>query len=198
MGRSTRTDCYLITLPLPLTLDALPAPVEVSLLVCISSPIYLRAVSQSSQWRCGEYIRLEKLVAALELLVFVLDNLDAVDNLHEAGLEGFCLSSETVSLVRAGTKVKNAHTNERGSTVGDSDTEGGRSVACHVRGDAGLSYLLYQSLASILAHLLNLFATPARAHGARIAVVVLLLFLLHLDVGTVAGYYDGAARLSAP
>jgi hypothetical protein len=34
--------CYLMLLPLPLALVTLPpAPVEVSLLVCISSPIYL-------------------------------------------------------------------------------------------------------------------------------------------------------------
>ena len=78
-------------------------------------------------------------------------------------------------------------------------TDGGRSVDCHVcgggggGGGGGSSHLLYQSLPGILAHLLNFFATPARAHGARITVIVLLLLLLHLDVGAVAGYYDGAA-----
>jgi hypothetical protein len=58
-----------------------------------------------------------------------------------------------------------------------------------------MRYSLYQGLAGLLAHLLNLLATPPRAHGARVVVVVLLL--LELDVGAVARYYDGAARLSA-
>jgi hypothetical protein len=35
---------------------------------------------------------LEELVAALELLVLRLDNLDTVDDFEEAGLESLCLS----------------------------------------------------------------------------------------------------------
>jgi hypothetical protein len=54
---------------------------------------------------------------------------------------------------------------------------------------------LYQCLARILAHLLDLFAAPSRAHGPCVAVIVLLL--LELDVRAVARYYDGAARLAA-
>jgi hypothetical protein len=139
-----------MVLPLALTLVAFPAPAEVSLLVCISSPIYLPWVSigQRSTVFGGIGIRLQELVTALELLMFALDDFNAVDDFHEASLQSFGL--------------------------------------------------LYQGLASIVAHLLNLFAAPARAHGARIAVVVLFLLFLHLDVGAVAGYYDGAARLSAP
>jgi len=72
--------------------------------------------------------------------------------------------------------------------------------AIHYLHEAGLQgfCLFYQGLVSILAHLLDFFATPARAHGPRIAVIVLLLLLLHLDIGAVAGYYDGAAGFSAP
>lgn len=55
--------------------------------------------------------------------------------------------------------------------------------------------VLYQRLAGVLAHLLNLFAAAPGAHGAGVVVVVLLL--LHLDVGAVARDYDGAAGLSA-
>ena len=55
--------------------------------------------------------------------------------------------------------------------------------------------LLDEGLAGVLAHLLNLLAAPARAHGAGVAIVVLLL--LELDVGAVARNDDGAARLSA-
>jgi hypothetical protein len=36
--------------------------------------------------------RLQESVAALEFLVLVLDDLDAIDNLHEASLERFGLS----------------------------------------------------------------------------------------------------------
>jgi hypothetical protein len=79
-------DCYLMLLPLPLTLEAFPAPVEVSLLVCISSPIYLALVSQTSDRKRHHDSRLQKLVAALQLLVFVLDDLYAIDDVHEAGL----------------------------------------------------------------------------------------------------------------
>jgi hypothetical protein len=50
---------------------------------------------------------------------------------------------------------------------------------------------LYQCFSCILAHLLDLFAAPAGAHGPGIAVVILLF--LHLDIRTVARYYDGAA-----
>jgi hypothetical protein len=37
--------CYLMMRPLPLFLTALPAPLDVILLVCMSSPIYLDDVS---------------------------------------------------------------------------------------------------------------------------------------------------------
>ena len=86
VGMSTSTDCYLMILPLPLTLDAFPAPAEVSLLVCMSSPIYLLSVSHRLRSRWLRYVRLQELVAALELFVFVLDDLDAIDNLHETSL----------------------------------------------------------------------------------------------------------------
>jgi hypothetical protein len=80
--------------PMPLTLEAFPAPVEVSLLVCINSPIYLALVSCSSDSQSHNDLRLQKLVAALQLLVFVLDDLYAIDDVHEAGLQGLGLSSE--------------------------------------------------------------------------------------------------------
>jgi hypothetical protein len=86
IGSRASTDCYLMILPLPLTLDAFPAPAEVSLLVCMSSPIYLLSVSHRLRSRWLRYVRLQELVAALELFVFVLDNFDAINNLHEAGL----------------------------------------------------------------------------------------------------------------
>lgn len=53
-------------------------------------------------------VRLQELVAAFELFMLVLDNLDAINNLHQAGLESFGLSSKTVSLIRTGTKSQNA------------------------------------------------------------------------------------------
>jgi hypothetical protein len=56
--------------------------------------------------------------------------------------------------------------------------------------------LLYQSLACVLAHLLNLLAASSRAHGPGVTIVVLLL--LELDMGAVARDDDGAAGLSAP
>jgi hypothetical protein len=55
--------------------------------------------------------------------------------------------------------------------------------------------LLYQSLACVLAHLLNLLAASSRAHGPGVTVVLLLL---ELDMGAVARDDDGAAGLSAP
>jgi hypothetical protein len=61
------------------------------------------------------------------------------------------------------------------------------------RGSGGC--LLDEGLTSVLAHLLNLLAAPARAHSAGVAIVVLLL--LELDVRAVARDDDGAARLSA-
>lgn len=108
VGMSTSTDCYLMILPLPLTLDAFPAPAEVSLLVCMSSPIYLLSVSHRLRSRWLRYVRLQELVAAFELFMLVLDNLDAINNLHQTGLESFGLSSKTVSLIRTGTISQNA------------------------------------------------------------------------------------------
>jgi len=55
--------------------------------------------------------------------------------------------------------------------------------------------LLYQSLACVLAHLLNLLAASPRAHGPGVTVVVLLL--LELDMRAVARDDDGTAGLSA-
>lgn len=78
--------------PLPLTLEPLPAPEDVSLLVCISSPMYLWDVRLCSVDSVGGDIRLQELVAALELLVLGLDDLYAVDNLHETCLELLGLS----------------------------------------------------------------------------------------------------------
>lgn len=40
--------------------------------------------------------------------MLVLDNLDAINNLHQTGLESFGLSSKTVSLIRTGTISQNA------------------------------------------------------------------------------------------
>jgi hypothetical protein len=51
---------------------------------------------------------LQELVAALELFMLVLDNLDAINNLHQTGLQSFGLSSKTVSLIRTGTISQNA------------------------------------------------------------------------------------------
>jgi hypothetical protein len=39
-------------------------------------------------------LRLQKSIAAFELLVLVLDDFYAVDNLHETGLQSFGLSSD--------------------------------------------------------------------------------------------------------
>jgi hypothetical protein len=73
-------DCYLMFRPLPLVLF-LAAPADVILLVCMSSPIYLHVVRlRSVGRRVRVNLRLEKLVAAFELLVFRLDDLDAVDD----------------------------------------------------------------------------------------------------------------------
>jgi hypothetical protein len=51
---------------------------------------------------------LQELVAALELFMLVLDNLDAINNLHQTGLQSFGLSSKTVSLIWTGTISQNA------------------------------------------------------------------------------------------
>jgi len=80
--------------PLPLTLVPLPAPEDVSLLVCISSPMYLWDVRLCSVWGVGGDIRLQELVAPFELLVLRLDDLYAVDNLHETCLELLGLSEK--------------------------------------------------------------------------------------------------------
>lgn len=91
--------CYLMIRPLPLALVALPAPEDVSLLVCMSSPMYLLGVRKESlSGECG-YIRLQELVPALELLVFRLDDLNAVNNLHEACLELLGLSRVHKSVI---------------------------------------------------------------------------------------------------
>jgi hypothetical protein len=41
-----------------------------------------------------DYLRLQESVAAFELLVLVLDDFHAIDNLHEAGLQLLGLSSD--------------------------------------------------------------------------------------------------------
>ena len=81
--------------PLPLALVALPAPEDVSLLVCMSSPMYLRGVRKESLSEECRHIRLQELVAALELLVLRLDDLNTVNKLHEACLELLGLSRVT-------------------------------------------------------------------------------------------------------
>lgn len=70
--------------------------------------------------------------------------------------------------------------------------EGRGGEGCNIRNSVDS---LYQGLAGLLTHLLNLLAAPPGAHGPGVAVVVLLL--LELDVGAVARYYDGAAALPA-
>jgi hypothetical protein len=86
--------------PLPLLFAALPAPVDVILLVCMSSPMYLTTVNHLRLCTMPSgYSRLKEAVAALELLMLVLDDLDTVDNLHESGLESFGLSVKMVSCV---------------------------------------------------------------------------------------------------
>ena len=43
----------------------------------------------------GKNLRLQKFVASLKLLVFILDNFYTVDDFHEAGLEGFGLPGKS-------------------------------------------------------------------------------------------------------
>lgn len=80
--------------PLPLAFAALPAPLEVILLVCINSPMYLEVVSDAryAEDCSAGNSRLEKAIAAFELLVLVLDYLDAIDDFHEASLQLLGLS----------------------------------------------------------------------------------------------------------
>lgn len=74
------SDCYLMMRFFPLALF-FPAPLEVILLVCINSPIYLGLVRRATGgWGQMGHSRLEKFVAAFELLVLRLYNLDAVDD----------------------------------------------------------------------------------------------------------------------
>jgi hypothetical protein len=91
--RDSISGCYLMMRPLPLVFAALPAPLEVILLVCISSPMYLHSVSTLScvrgRWHNS---RLQKAVTALEFFMLVLDDFDAIDNLHQTGLQLFRLS----------------------------------------------------------------------------------------------------------
>jgi hypothetical protein len=70
--------------PLPLPLTALPAPLDVILLVSGR----VRYVGGQAVWNS----RLEEAVAAFELLVLVLDDFDAIDNLHKACLKLLGLS----------------------------------------------------------------------------------------------------------
>jgi hypothetical protein len=86
-------DCYLIVRPLPLPLP-LAAPAEVILLVFMSSPIYLRMVRARVDGGAAGNVRLKEFVAAFELLVFRLDDLDAVDDFQQACLKGFGLPGE--------------------------------------------------------------------------------------------------------
>jgi hypothetical protein len=73
--------------PLPFAF-AFAAPEEVILLVCMSSPIYLGRIRHvalvGGVGRVNS--RLEKLVPALEFLVFGLDNLNTIHNFQQASL----------------------------------------------------------------------------------------------------------------
>lgn len=81
--------------PLPLALEALPAPEDVILLVCMSSPMYL-ALVRHVEWRNHHKVdsRLEEAISTFELLVLVLHDLHSINDLHEAGLERFSLPGE--------------------------------------------------------------------------------------------------------
>lgn len=82
--------------PLPFPLPAFAAPVEVILLVCISSPIYLRRVRLRSVTKTvySRDLRLKELISAFELLVLRLDHLDTIYNLQETCLKGLRLTGE--------------------------------------------------------------------------------------------------------
>lgn len=116
----------------------------------------------------GLHVRLEKLVAALELLVLALDRLDAVDNLEEVRLEDPCLSvdrgGETSALVMMWRIL--------------------RSCACWTSKHLGWGRctagqladgLLFQRLSRLVSHLLDLLHAPPGTHGSGIALVVLLV-----------------------
>lgn len=51
-------------------------------------------VRRAWRWKRQRHSRLEELVATLELFVFRLDDLDAVHDFHQAGLQSFCLPYE--------------------------------------------------------------------------------------------------------
>lgn len=76
-------DDYFVLRPLPLPF--LAAPVDVILLVCINSPIYLSHVSRAFNG-IAVNIRLQESVAAFEFLMFTLDRFYFLDNLEKAGL----------------------------------------------------------------------------------------------------------------
>ena len=57
-------------------------------------------------------------------------------------------------------------------------------------------HVLVQLCSSLLAHLLQVLATPPRAHGARIVGVKDLVALLQLDARVLARHDDGAAGLA--
>lgn len=92
-------NCYLVDMrPLPLPLPPFAAPVDVILLVCISSPMYLQIVNTSSNaihW-LSQHLRLQEFVSAFKLLVLWTNNFDTVDDFHEASLKSFRLTVVTM------------------------------------------------------------------------------------------------------
>jgi hypothetical protein len=88
-------ECHFDVRLLPLPFAAL---VEVILLVCMSSPMYLRSlVVMNSNMRRGVALRLKEAVSAFEFLVFCFDRLDPFYNLEEGRLELLGLSILHVS-----------------------------------------------------------------------------------------------------
>jgi hypothetical protein len=128
--------------------------------------------------------------------VLVLDDLDAVDNFHEASLELLGLSGGGGGgqLNDQGSSAETDPSSYDVGAIGGTATTPTKLLRA-VYGCVVGVHSLYQCLSRVLAHLLNLLAASARAHGPGVAIVVLLL--LELDVGAVARYYDGAARLAA-
>lgn len=65
-------------------------------LACLHELADISGMSQRHVHHHGPrvHVRLQKPIAALELLVFVLDDFDAVNDFHKASLERFGLSGE--------------------------------------------------------------------------------------------------------
>lgn len=93
-------NCYLVDMrPLPLPLPPFAAPVDVILLVCISSPIYLQIISTVSTYAIhwlSQHLRLQEFVSAFKLLVLGTNNFNTVDDFHQASLKSFRLTVVTM------------------------------------------------------------------------------------------------------